>query len=859
MGLIAATLLFGMSAQAANILVNPGFEADGNHGNGAPITAWSFSTADPYWINVDSYAHSGANYYKVWGAFNGNPNWSAVWQDNSCLPGAKYQADGWMFNLGTDSIFQDGNDFAWLEVSFRDASDNILALYKSDNFCATNSNYTDNTWYDMPITNICNPNPPYQVIGTTNELVAPPGTVKVRFQHTYYQLLWGGGSTYFDDATLNQTFGPVPPTLSNIYPGNMLFASNHISFTINSASSTPIPTSGIHLVVNGTDVSADLKITGSSPTINVIYTNLLTNVWAYTASITVTDSIGFTASANMNFDTVNPTFVWEAEDYDFTNGLYYDNPLLTSTVQLNSYFGVTGVVGTDYGSSSTGHAIFRPDDTTGTGPAGDSARQVYLNAQVGDPAVIDYTVGYIAQYDWFNYTRDIPAGNYNIYGRLAGGAGATVVSLDDVTTPGVTNNLGYLKFTGSDWGAYQYVPAVDNNGNVLQFALSGKKTLRATLLSGGDNMNFFFLVPAAPAVPTLSNIAPTNGTMFASGNTFSFTVTAAGGVGINNSGIHLYLNGADVSANLNITSPDPTNKNVSYTLLLPNTLYTAVIAVTNVNGAGVSRTISFDTMSTGNFYVKINDFDYNGGAYDTNGNGLIPAAYQGDQLPNDTGAILNIDYYHTSGGNYPYRGPNALATEVTQDVPLPGFTSGNSGDDYDVGNFNNGDWGNYTRDYPAGKYLVYGRMAGYSQNTALSQVVGGWGTSSQTLKLLGTWPANPGGWQNWVWIPLQLNGAPVIVSLGGVQTLRVTSANNVNANYFMLVPATGIKLSIALSGGNAQLSFPTQAGGTYEVLYTTNPASGNWTVLTTVPGTGAVQVVSDPLTGTGRFYKVVSK
>jgi hypothetical protein len=42
------------------------------------------------------------------------------------------------------------------------------------------------------------------------------------------------------------------------------------------------------------------------------------------------------------------------------------------------------------------------------------------------------------------------------------------------------------------------------------------------------------------------------------------------------------------------------------------------------------------------------------------------------------------------------------------------------------------------------------------------------------------------------------------------------------------------------------------------VFYRTNVASGNWTTLTNVLGTGAIRSVSDSRTGTSRFYKVTA-
>ena len=837
--MIAAAAL---STQAANILINPGFEADGGHNASSGTAGWSANGND-CWAEINpSVAHSGNNYYKVWGAFNGAPNIQSFWQDKPCLPTAVFKADGWFYTLSTDNVWSgDGANYSWIEVSFRDASENILALYKSDLF--TVANYSPDIWYDFQVTNVCQIVAPYAVTGSTNQLVAPPGTTHVRYQHSLYQLLYGGGSTFLDDAVLNQISGPIPPVLNSVYPGNMLQASNYISFNVTSPSATAINNDGIHLTVNGTDVSGSLIITGTAANKHVVYSGLTPNTFAYAATISVTDTVGLSVSSAMNFDTVHPAYVWEAEDYDFTNGLYINNPLLSSTVQPNSYFGVSGVLGVDYYSTATGQAHFRTGDTTGTGPSGDYARQNFLDAQVTDPSVVDYTVGYIAVNDWFNYTRDIPAGTYNIYARLAGGSGATTVSFDDVSG-GVTNNLGVFSFSGSDWGAYHYVALTDTNGNLLPFALSGKKTLRATLTSGGDNMNFFMLVPAVSGLPVLSNIAPTNNAVLASVNTFSFTATPAASTTINNSGIHLSLNGVDVSSSLVISGTGA--KNVSCPLLRSNSFYTVVIAVTNSTGSGLSRTVQFDTMSPGNFTVQIEDFDYQGGQYDAVNNGLVPNGYLGQ---NDS--ILDVDYHHDTSGSYAYRA--GLATEIASDVLLPGYTT-----DYDVGYFNGGDWGNFTRNYPAGKYLVYGRLAGYSMNTKLSLVTGGLGTTNQTLRQLGTWVANPGGWQVWNWVVLQNNGLPAVVTLGGVSTLRVTSSGNCNANYFMLVPIKGISLSASKAGNNVGISFPTVVGSSYSVYVTTSLGTGTWTLLANITGDGTVKSVSDPVTSGARFYKVTS-
>ena len=67
----------------------------------------------------------------------------------------------------------------------------------------------------------------------------------------------------------------------------------------------------------------------------------------------MTDAFNLTATANSYFETtwvgVPPVlYLWEAEDFDFTNGMYYDFPALcTAGGTPNCYFGTVGVEGVD--------------------------------------------------------------------------------------------------------------------------------------------------------------------------------------------------------------------------------------------------------------------------------------------------------------------------------------------------------------------------------------------------------------------------------------------------------------------------------------------------------------------------------
>lgn len=877
----AGLALAAQSVQAANVIQNPGFEADSSYGyfgsgtiqNPPGNWQWGSPGNGGYWVQAaastgDNNPHSGNNFFKEWGAYQtGVQTTNIFYQDNSCAVGATFTGDFWQGSEST--AFGNPGRFCFAYVSFLDSGGNILALYSAPyyngNYVTNAGGWTDNTgtyinWFHFYVTNQ-NDVVSGAVTGQVSTLTAPAGSQKVRFTWGNWQSAAGDGGDFgLDDVNLNQTGGPVAPLITQVYPGNMLFASNYISFHVTSATSTPINNSDIQLTVDGVVIpTANISFSGSSPDITVVYNGVSANSFSHTASITAKDTLGLAAPPqSFAFDTVHPAFVWEAEDYDYTNsasgggGLYINNPTPTSTAQPNSYFGLEGADDIDYFTSSGPYTpAFRPLDTRNIIVTGDFARQQYLNAQVSDPAARDWEIDNINGGDWGNYTRNFPSGTYNVYARVTGNGGTlTELSLDTVVGGSVGSNVGIFTFTGEGWGVWQYAPLLDSYGNLLPITFGGVQTLRATLTPvGGLNENFFMLVPAVVGQPFFTSISPTNGQNFATGNTFGFTVTSSST--INASGISIFLNGQNVTANPQTTITGGTTATVSCALLQSNTVYTAIINVTNSGGASATRTISFDTMSTGNFYVKMDDYDYNGGLYDTSGNGLVPNAYAG------LDGVTNIDYALGSGVNNPYRGPDGLHQEPTSDVPLPGYSAGN---DWDIGNFNSGQWANYTRNYPAGKYFVYGRLAGYSGNVTLSLVTAGAGTTTQTLQTLGTIPtsATSQGWQTWNWCPMQNNGLPAVVTLNGVSTLRVTSSGNVNANYFMLVPFKYIQASAVTSGGNAAISFPTLAGSYYRVLSSTSLTSGSWSLVGTVTGNGSTESVSTPVTGGTVFFKVVS-
>jgi hypothetical protein len=862
-------------ATGTELLVNSNFQE--NTGQAVP-TGWTYfddptipSSTRDYWIGGPPtggfYAtpRSGSQYWKEWGAgyFPSANNVAGIYQTFGSSPGSVYQASGWLYNSSSDPLGADC--YMWLEVSFLNSSGNMLALYKSANYSVSTG---QDAWYQFDVTNACDLSSPvatgdpyytnYTITGAVSDLIAPTGTTQVRYRFAYLQVDAEGGSCYFDDASLIQFSGLAAPVISNIFPQNMIFVapSNGLSFDVSSPSGSTINDNAIHLTLNGVDVSSSLAITGSSSNKAVIYQGLQSNM-IYNAFITVTDVFNLSASVSNYFQTtwvgIPPIlYLWEAEDFDFTNGMYIDFPdLCNADGDNHCYYGKVGTLNVDenYDGESVSH-LYRANDYMNIDVSGDYLRE---NLFLADRT--DYEINPFEQGEWVNYTRDFTNGTYWIIGRistdidLSGSLTMSVVNPDSSLTP-----LGAFTIApfGLGWTTFENVFLLDTNGNKVNVTLNGKTTLQVQ--SGGNLLpNFFALVAATVDQPILSGMYPTGTQPFEYTNTLSFTVTTLGATFPTN-GIKVVLDGFDVSSDLVITGPS-SNETVVYPTLLLNARHSAIISATNSLGHGFIVTNKFDTFSQNNYMIQASDFDYNGGQYIPDAS-WYPNAYDSDE------ATTNIDFQHTtiSGEQYPYR-PDGIPQEQGHDFLTSAFVN-YGGIEWDLGWFGPGDWANYTRNYPTGNFFVYARSAGLGSNSMyLEQVTSGAGTTNQDVKKLGDWNSVGINNQTYAWLPLTDDGlaAPVVVSLGGVKTLRITTTTgDCYPNYFMLVPATGIKLSASRQGANASISFPTQSGVVYRVFYRNSLNSGDWTLLTSVLGNGSVEPVSVAAQSGARFYTVVA-
>jgi len=679
----------------------------------------------------------------------------------------------------------------------------------------------------------------------------------------------GGGNNNFLMLTPANT---NLPTISGLYPNgtNMFQPTNAITFTVSSPNGVTINANSIHVQLTATSITSTtvsnlsstngLTITGTASSKNV--SGILQSNVSYVAVISATDVNGSPASQTVVFDTYNPVLTWEGEDYDYGGGLTFD-----PNITVNEYSNTSATLGIDYNSVSNGaNHIYRPNDIPGMGTEvnGDSPlRLAYITS--GSP---DYDLGWYDGTFWVDYTRTIPAGQWNVVARLANGTGGNGgVVLSQVTsgrgtTNQVTANLGTctVPATGG-WQAYTWVPMRDAGGNLAKLTGTGaQQTIRGTS-QGALNVNFYMLIPANTNQPLITGLFPDGTSAFQNTNKLVFTATPGAGATLAQSNVTLTLDGVQVSGLQFVGSPT-TSWNVTYPNLAQNTNHTATINVTDSNGNSASTTVSFDTFKASYYQWEAEDYDY----VDTNGNaGLFFDNPQVDAYAG-LGASNLVDYVSANGGGaFTYR-PVGAATGTSPDFARAQFTGTNV--DYEIGFFSAGAWNNYTRHYPAGNYNVWGRFAagGGDSIARLSIVTGGWGTANQTSNLLGSFAVPNTGWGSFIWSPLRDNGGNlVVVPLNGsTNTLKLQRTDpteaipDVNVNFMMLVPlASPVVLTATHVGANVQVSFNTSSGFNYQVQWKANLTDATWNSLgAPITGDGTTKSVTDPI-GTSRFYRVM--
>ena len=296
----AAVIFSGGAARAStNVLINPGFETGSVSGWTPYGSAFVESTNNTYFNGGNPVGasnvltHSGTFTFKTFGSFNGVANnTNGVFQDVLTGPGSVWSATG--FGLSHVQDFIGGENLAWLQVSFVDSGNNVLAMYRSIFIDPT---VTPSIWNELDVTNQVDPNSIGNVLNTVSTFSAPAGTVRVRYAVVFVQPASDGGSVYFDDLALIQIAASDPSITTA--PSSLTKVQGQTAvFTVAAAGGSTLQYQWMK-GSNNVNLTDGGNISGSTNATLTI-SNVTTNDSA-TYTVMVTDTAGsISASANLN-------------------------------------------------------------------------------------------------------------------------------------------------------------------------------------------------------------------------------------------------------------------------------------------------------------------------------------------------------------------------------------------------------------------------------------------------------------------------------------------------------------------------------------------------------------------------------
>jgi hypothetical protein len=449
-------------------------------------------------------------------------------------------------------------------------------------------------------------------------------------------------------------------------------------------------------------------------------------------------------------------------------------------------------------------------------------------------------------------------------------------------------------FTGSQWpgrnpitlkgGQPYYMEAIWQEGG-------GGDNAAVTFWKEGEAMPGNGSAPKVAGAALLGNIAldaaspplvtvPPAGRTFDKGDDFTLSVTAIG------PGPFTYqwiknkkpIAGA-TSATYAITDADHTDVG-DYSVL-----------VSNANGSVESGYRAGDDASRlimrGAFVIEAEDYNYEGGKHLTVASTMpyLGNAYAGLRPTADVDIGNGPDEAGGDQGAYAYGPRTPTADPVTLETKGGGDAVNNEfnrnrgsftiGTSYATGWGSAGDWQNYTRTFPAGRYAIIAGVANDgdpgadlttrtdTMNSHLSKVANptiadgstvGVEGGLQGLTKLGVFNSPvSGAWSSNDLIPLtdEATGAIVEVQLSGTETLRWTNDSGLDMDYLLLYNLTSTPaptIAISRAGGTVTINFT----GTLQSSATLG-TTANWSTVT-----GASNPYTVPTADAMRFFRSVS-
>jgi hypothetical protein len=407
-----------------------------------------------------------------------------------------------------------------------------------------------------------------------------PGTGLAAISHLLVRAaaLQGDDIIEFDEVILSTEWpflATDAPRIVNVSPAHRaMFVNPAAGLQFEIVSDSAVARETIRLILNGTDVSESLVVSGTETAWTVSYPALEAGR-LYRAEITASSSEG-DARMVLQFDTFSETLLMiEAEDFNFNRGQFFDNPVFCNDIGggvPNCYFDRVGVQGVDaFKGGASGNVpienLYRygpgaeREEQVDTNVSGDVLRPRYAQAPGGASGPIqDFDVTALASGDWLNYTRTFPEGVYALYLRARSSA-VQQVQLNLVTNPTMesqtTSPVGLFQVPNTG-GAYSYIPLTDAQGNIIPLGLAGVQTLNLNTSEANNNLqiNFLILVPsdAEPLPAFVAAVLPAN-------NAVNVHPTAAirveivnAATTVNAESITMFLDDSDITESLTVTS-----------------------------------------------------------------------------------------------------------------------------------------------------------------------------------------------------------------------------------------------------------------------------------------------------------------
>jgi len=430
---------------------------------------------------------------------------------------------------------------------------------------------------------------------------------------------------------------------------------------------------------------------------------------------------------------------------------------------------------------------------------------------------------------WFGHPND---GARILAGQFDGGRGASDTFYSVlITQPGLYPVRSVWFEGGGGANLEWYTRKNGVNALLNDTANAGLKTYQYTGATGPTWVKKF--VPANG----INRVSPTAPIM---------AVIADGTGSVDSSSVTMTLNGVSVSPTVAKSGSETT---VSYSpALVPGSANTVVLTYADRT---LTRTFTAGTLDKVSFFIEAEDFNHSSGQSEAAASDM--ANYRGGAYAGKA-AVAGVDYSRPNEGASPWY-------RIGEDPQVPmdlnyaegwgrGFTDLQV--NYKIGWIGGGQWYNFTRNIPAGKYNVYaglshGESAAGQLSGALQKVTAGATTATQTLEELGTFTGQgTGGWGVNRLVPLQnAGGQNVAVDFGGTTTIRYSS-NNGDFDFLLLVAAPTERpmftkttlnangsLTLEWTGGGALEASPSLtgpwapiAGATSPFTFTPDPAVG---------------------------------